>query len=151
MVATAADADVQSTDAVTSCVLESLNVPVAANCFVVPTAMLGLAGVTVIETSVAELTVNDEVPLTDPEVAVMVAVPAPTPAASPLELMLATELEDELQFSDVSSCVLPSSKLPIALNCCSVPAAMVRIAGVTVIEVKCAATTVTSELSVNEP
>ena len=36
-----------------SCVLLSLKVPVAVNCFVVPTAMLEFAGVTAMETSVA--------------------------------------------------------------------------------------------------
>jgi hypothetical protein len=136
MVATAAEEDVQSTVPVMSCVLESLNVPVAENCFVVPTAMLELAGVTAIDTSVALVTVSEAVPLTDPDVAVIVAVPALMPAASPPELMLATELDDELHVTEVNSCVLPSSKLPIALNCCCVATAIEFAAGLTEIEVK---------------
>ena len=99
--------------------------PVAVNCFVVPTAILELAGVTAIETSVAAETVSEAVPLTDPDVAVIVAVPVPTPIAMPLTSTEATEVNEELQVTDCSSCVLPSSKLPTAVNCCSVPAEMV--------------------------
>src|SRR5260370_18660830 len=69
MVAAAAVDEVQMTEVVTSCVLESLKVPVAVNCLVVPTAMLEFAGVTASETRVALVTVNDAFPLTDPEVA----------------------------------------------------------------------------------
>ena len=58
--------------------------PVAVNCFVVPTAMLEFAGVTAIETRVAAVTVSEAVPLTDPEVAVIAAVPVPTPVARPV-------------------------------------------------------------------
>jgi hypothetical protein len=36
-----------------TCVLPSLNVPVAVNCWVVPKGIAGLAGVTVIETNAA--------------------------------------------------------------------------------------------------
>lgn len=84
MLATEGEDEVQRTDPVTSWVLESLKVPVAVNCSVVPTAMLGLAGVTASETSVAAVTVRDAVPLTEPDVAVIVVVPVPTPAASPV-------------------------------------------------------------------
>jgi hypothetical protein len=49
-------------------VLLSLNVPVAVNCFAVPTAMLELAGVTAMDTNVAAVTVSDALPVTDPEV-----------------------------------------------------------------------------------
>ncbi len=41
----------------TSCVLLSLNVPVAVNCLVAPTAMLEFAGVTAIETKFAPVIV----------------------------------------------------------------------------------------------
>lgn len=100
MAATAGEEEVQSTEAVTSCVLESLKVPVAANCFVVPTAILEFAGVTLIETRVAAVTVSEAVPLTDPEAAVIVVVPVATPAATPAGLMVATELNEELQVTD---------------------------------------------------
>lgn len=117
MVATAEVEEVQTTIPVMSCVLESLKVPVAVNCLVVPTAMLGFAGVTATETNVAAVIVSEAGPLIEPEVAVSVAVPVPTAVTSPLVLTVATEFEDELQVSEVSSCVLPSSKLPTAVNC----------------------------------
>ena len=103
MLATAEEDELQSTDAVRSSVLESLNVPMAVNCFVVLTAMLPLAGVTTIETKVAAVTVSEAVPLTDPEVAVIVVVPVPTPAATPFWSMLATDGEEALQVIDVNS------------------------------------------------
>src|ERR1700756_4512743 len=75
IVATAGEDEVHTTDAEISCVLLSLKVPVAVNCFVVPIAVLGFAGVTVIETKVTAVTVRDAVPVTEPAVAVTVAVP----------------------------------------------------------------------------
>lgn len=79
--------------------------------------MLEFAGVTAIETRVAPVTVNEAVPLTEPDVAVMVEVPVPTPVATPLTSTDATEFDEELHVMDVRSCVLPSSKLPTAVNC----------------------------------
>jgi len=125
MVAAAGFDEVQTTTPLTSWIDESLNVAAAANCFVVPTAMLEFAGVTAIETRVAAETVSDAVPLTDPEVAVMVTVPVPTPLARPLTSTVAVPVAEELQVTDVSNCVLPSSKLPTAVNCWLVPAAIV--------------------------
>ncbi len=136
MVAAAALDDVQVTVEVMSWVLLSLKVPVAVNCLVVPTAMLEFAGVTAMETSVAAVTVSDAVPLTPPDVAVMVAVPVPVLLANPMESMLATEVEDEDQVREVSNCVLPSSKLPTAVNCTVVPTAMEGVAGVTAIDTR---------------
>ena len=66
IVAAAGFDEVHTTTPLTSWSDESLNVAVAANCFVVPTAMLEFAGVTAIETRVAAETVSDAVPLTDP-------------------------------------------------------------------------------------
>lgn len=117
MVAEAGLEEVQITDFEISCVLLSLKVPVAVNCRVVPTAMLALAGVTAIETRLAAVTVSDAVPVTDPELALIVAVPVPTLVARPESSTVATEVAVEDQLTDVSSCVLPSSKLPTALNC----------------------------------
>lgn len=87
--------------------------------------MLELMGVTAMDTNVAPDTVSDAVPLTDPDVAVMVAVPVPTPDTIPVASTLATEVGAALHVTDCSNCVLPSSKLPIAVNCNVVPAAMV--------------------------
>lgn len=151
MPATAPEDELQRTDVLMSCVLESLKVPVAANCLVVPTAMLEFAGVTAIETSVAAVTVSEAVPLTDPDVAVIVVEPAATPVALPLTSIVAAEVADELHVTEVSSWKLPSSKLPTAVNCCCVPGAIDGVAGLTVIEVNCAATTVRVELSESAP
>jgi hypothetical protein len=98
-------------------VLLSLNVPVAVYCFVVLTAMLAFTGVTTSEISAAPEIVSDAVPLTEPEVAVMVALPVPVLAARPFESIVATELDEELQVTNCNNCVLPSSKVPTALNC----------------------------------
>lgn len=132
--ATAAFDELHNTDAVMSWVLVSLNVPVAVNCFVVPMAMLGLAGVTAIETRLAPVTVSKAVPLVAPEVAVMVAVPGPVLVASPELLMEATFKFDDDQATEVNGWVLPSSKDPVAVNCCVVPSAIEGFAGVIEIE-----------------
>jgi hypothetical protein len=67
--------------------------------------MLGCAGVTVRETSVAPVTVRAVDPDMLPDVAVIVVVPAATEAAKPLEpdalLMVATPVLDELQLAVV--------------------------------------------------
>src|SRR5258708_22243359 len=116
--------------------LLSLKVPVAVNCLVVPTAILEPAGVTAIETRVAALTVRLAVPLTPPEVAVIVVDPLPVLLANPVASTVATDVEDEDQVSGVSSCVLPSSKLPTAVNCRVVPSAMAGVVGVTAMETR---------------
>lgn len=69
--------------AVRSWVVLSEYVPVAVNCCVVPFALAGLVGVTLIETSVADVTVKPVVPLTAPDVAVMVTDPVLSAEASP--------------------------------------------------------------------
>src|SRR5437870_11805462 len=99
-----------------SCVVLSLKVPVAVNCLVVPTAMLELAGVTAIETRVAPVTLRVAVPVTEPEVALMVAVPTPTPVAKPEEWMVATVDADDNHATELSTGVLPSSRLPFEVN-----------------------------------
>jgi hypothetical protein len=116
IVAWAGEDEVQTTTADTSCVVESLSVAVAVNCFVVSGAIVEFAGVIAIETRLAPVTVSEAVPLIEPEVAVIVAVPTPTPVANPLEVMVA-EFDELLQVTFCSSCVLPSSKLPVAVNC----------------------------------
>ena len=57
-----------------------------------------------------------------PEVAVMVAVPAVRAVARPLLLIPATVVLDELQVTCVViSRVVPSEKVPVAVNCWVVP------------------------------
>ena len=104
-------------DAVMSCVLLSLKVPVAVNCLAVPTAMLEFAGVTAIETKVAPLTVTLALPVTEPEMAEIVACPADNALTRPEELTEALLVAEDDQVTEVSNCVLPSSKVPVAVNC----------------------------------
>jgi hypothetical protein len=103
MVAAAELDDDQMTVEVRSWVLLSLNTPMAVNCFVVPTAMVEFAGVTDTETRVAAVTVRDALPLTDPEVAEIVAVPAPVVWANPVESTVATDAAEEDQLREVSN------------------------------------------------
>ena len=63
----------QLTDAVRSCRLPSLNTPVAMNVRVVPVAMVGFAGATIMVDKVALVTVSSVEPLTDPADAAIVA------------------------------------------------------------------------------
>jgi hypothetical protein len=69
-------------------VLPSPNVPIAVNCRLVPLAMEGVAGRTLIEVRLDRFTVSNAFPLTDGpvggNVAVMVAVPNAFPIAKPL-------------------------------------------------------------------
>jgi hypothetical protein len=71
------------------CVELSEKVPVAVNCFVVPFAIEGFAGVTAIETRVAEVTVSTVDPLTVPEVAMIVLDPAAFAVAIPPVVIVA--------------------------------------------------------------
>ena len=53
-----------------------------------------------------------------PAVAVIVVVPAVRPVASPLVFIVATAVLDELQLTCVvTSWVVPSEKVPVAVNC----------------------------------
>ena len=96
MVATFNAEEVQYAELVKSCVVLSLNVPVAANCWPVPRAMDGLAGVMMIEIKVAELTVNEVEPEIEPELAVIVVVPAAIAVARPVALIVATLVRAEV-------------------------------------------------------
>lgn len=114
--------------------LLSVKVPVAVNCCVVPIAMLTGLGVTAIDTRAALVTVSEADPLIEPEVAVIVTGPVPVLVAKPDALMEATFASEEDQVTDVSCCVLPSSKIPVAMNSSVVPRAIEALAGLTEIE-----------------
>src|SRR6266568_890698 len=109
--------------------------------------MLGSVGVTSIVDRVAAVTVSVVLPETPPKVAVIVVVPAATDVARPCDppalLIVATAVLDELQVTwVVRSCVVLSLKVPVAVNCCVVPFAMLGFVGVTPSEVRVAAVTV---------
>jgi hypothetical protein len=96
--------------------------------------------VTTIEVSTAPLTVSVVEPLTEPEAAWIVEVPAPTAVAKPVPLIVATELFEELQATEfLRFCVLPSLYVPVAVNCCVAPLEMIGFVGVTTIDVSTAA------------
>jgi hypothetical protein len=75
--------DLHETPARFVATLPSLNVPVAVNLIVVPLAMRGVAGFTVIDTKWAVVTVSVVEPLTDPNNALMVVLPFATLLARP--------------------------------------------------------------------
>jgi len=81
--------ELQVAELVKFCVELSENVPVAVNCFVVPLAIEGFAGVTAIDTSVAEVTVSKVDPLTLPEVATIMLDPADFAVAIPPVVIVA--------------------------------------------------------------
>jgi hypothetical protein len=97
--------------------------------------MLGLVGVTVIDTSVAAVTVNIVDPDMLPDIAMIVAEPAAAPVANPFEpaalLIVAAAVSELHVAAAVKSCVVLSEKVPVALNCWVVPLAMLGFVGVT--------------------
>jgi hypothetical protein len=90
--------------------LPSLYSPVAANPCVPFTAILAVPGDTEMDVSVfvPPVTVNVPVPVIDPDVAVIVTVPAAIPVATPLLFIVATALFDELQLTVLNVGELPS-------------------------------------------
>jgi hypothetical protein len=139
--------ELQVTDAVKSCVVPSEYLPVAVNCLVVPTALVGLEGIIEIDDNVAEVTVSEVELVTLPDVAVIVDVPAARQDVRPLDpaaLLIAAEaVLDELQVTDaVKFFVVPSENVPIAVNCLVVPLALVGLEGVIVIDDSVAGVTV---------
>ena len=83
------------------------------NCWVAPTEMLWLAGVTVRDTSTAAVTERVVEPEMLPEVAVIVVEPAATDVASPCEpaalLIVATPVVEDVQVTvPVRFCVVVS-------------------------------------------
>src|ERR1051326_5752290 len=151
MAAAAGLVELHITEFEISCTLLSLNVPVAVNCLLVPTAMVEFAGVTAIDTRLAPVTVSEVVPLTPPEAAVIVVVPVPELTAKPVEFTVATAPALDVHVTDGNAWVLPSSKFPVALNCTAVPNAIVGSDGLIVMEIKWAGTTVRTVVSVTEP
>lgn len=99
--ATPGNEELQAACPVTSWLLLSENVAVAANCWNPPRRMLGLEGAIPSETATGAFTVRAVDAEIEPSVAVMVAVPAPALVASPLEpaelLTIATPALELLQ------------------------------------------------------
>jgi hypothetical protein len=132
--------DDQVAEAVTSCDVPSEKAPVAVYCSLFPAATLVVVGATEIEASVAGVTVSAATgEVTELNEARMLVVPAPFDSASPNEPAVfptvATEGVEELQSAKVvRSWVSPPVSVPVAVNCCDVPSAMLAVAGDTAIE-----------------
>ena len=119
--------------------LESLKVPVAVYCCVAPLRIEVLAGVTANDTSTGGVTVSPVEPLTVPSVAVMVVPPVAAPFATPLLLIAATAVVLELHVTELlTSWLVPSLNVPVAVYCCVVPFAIDTFAGVTAMELNVA-------------
>ena len=99
-----------------------------------PTVVVPVAGVDAIvqDLSVAAPTVRVVVPLIVPEVAVMTVVPAATAVARPVASIVAVAIVPDChETDDVMFCVVMSEYVPVAVNACVAPAAMVGSDGVT--------------------
>jgi hypothetical protein len=101
MIATVADDEAHVTTDVISCVLPSVYVPVAVNCWLSPRATAGACGLIAIDTSAAGFTVSTADVLTPPELIPIAVVPVPSVLASPaviaVSLIVATVAAVELQ------------------------------------------------------
>jgi hypothetical protein len=143
--ATEPSEELQVTVEVMFCVVPSESIPVAVNCLVRPMTMLGLDGVTVIEITAAGVTVSVAwLDVTPDKAAVMTVVPVASVAAFPaVPAMVATcVLEDVQAAVAVMSLVVPSEKVPVAVNCCVSPRATIGLTGVTAIETTTAGFTI---------
>src|SRR5262249_31430040 len=97
-------------------------------------------GVTAIDTSDAAWTVRFVEPEIEPEVAVIDVLPAVSPVPSPPVLIVATPVAEEVHTAVlVKFWVVPSLKVPVAVNCWLLPAAIEGFAGVTAIDSRFAA------------
>jgi hypothetical protein len=135
--ATPVTLELQVTALVRSCVELSAKVPMAVNWRLVPLESEGLVGVTTSEVSVLAASAED--PETVPSVAWMMVVPLALleTVASPCdpEALLTEAMVgvSELQVTrSVRSWVVPSGKLPMAVNCWVEPATALGLVGVTV-------------------
>jgi hypothetical protein len=122
--------ELHNTDEVRSCVNPPASPPVAVYCWVVPSTMVAVSGVMVMDVTAAEVSkVAPEMPLND---AVMVVEPliAGSAFAWPLLVTFATAVFDELQvIKDVRSCADPFRRVPVAVNPIDVPLAIVGLSG----------------------
>jgi hypothetical protein len=76
---------------------------------VLPMVSMVEVGLRLMETSDGPVTVRMEVPLIEPDMAVMLLVPWPTPVARPALDMVATVVVDDVHVAEfVRFCVLPS-------------------------------------------
>ena len=124
----------------------------AVSCIVPPLAIEGFAGVTAIDVNIAAVTVTEVEPVTPGNpgrTALIVTPPIPVPVTKPslpvALLTMASVVSEEPQVTDlVTSSVVPSENVPVAISCSPVPTGIDVLAGVTVSDVSTAAVTVTA-------
>src|SRR6202007_1720720 len=99
-------------------------------------------GLTWIAGAGAGFTVSSVEPVMLPTVAEIVELPAPTPVARPVALIVATAAVPEAHTALLSTCVVLSLNVPVAVNCCVAPLVIEGFAGVTAIDTSVAGFTV---------
>jgi len=83
------------------------------------------------EVRVAEVTVSVVLPTVPPYVALMVVVPVPEALAKPFPVTVATEVFEEVQVAlVVTSMLVPSDCVAVALNCWVAPIGRLGFGGV---------------------
>src|SRR5271167_824067 len=98
--------ELQVTVVVAFCVVPSLNATIACNWLPLPNGRANVDGIMFTETGTAETTVRLAVPVTVPEVALIVAAPRTLATAAPPTLTGAVAGADEIQVADcVRFCV----------------------------------------------
>jgi hypothetical protein len=122
----------------------SLKVAIAWSWRLLPTDMNSVAGVMFKPTTAAGITVRFAVPVTDPEVALMLVVPIAQPVAIPPAAIIATYGSDKLHVTDaVRFFLLPSLYVPVAAKGNDSPAGIIPFAGLTAMETSAGGPTVT--------
>jgi hypothetical protein len=122
-----------------------------------PATIVAFVGVIAIEERVAEVRESVICLLVPATVAVIVMFwlfpeVGPESAVARPELLMEIEGEELVQFTcEVTSCVPPSLKVAVTINCSDVPAASDGLAGETLIEVMVALPTVTVVVAEIEP
>src|SRR4051812_44397042 len=107
--------------------------------------MLGLSGVTAIESKAAGVTVSVVEPETAPRVAPIEDDPVATAVARPPAVMVAAAGVADTQVTwPVRSSVVLSVSVPVAVNCCASPFGTLGLSGVTAIDCKAAGVTVSA-------
>jgi hypothetical protein len=144
--------DDQVTSKLTLCVLPSVKVPVAIKPTLVPWAMFPLPGCIEIELRLLVSTVTEVLALADSNVADMVAVPTFFAVTRPLTVIGAMPGEDELHATTpVTSCLVLSEKVAVALNCWLTSSARVGFMGKMLSEVAVAEVTVRDAVAEIDP
>jgi len=126
---------------------------VAVSCWVDPTdENERLVGDSVIVVGTSTMTVTVAVALTEPDVAVIVAVPAPTAVTRPDAETVATAASDMVHVTVASLIVAPFWSLTVAVSCCVDPAdENERLVADSVIDVGTITMTVTVAVALTEP